>query len=124
MGEGVNGIYRARRQCTSGAMGVCPCTIYQWSKGYFVRLGIIQRSIQNVAYVWYFGAYIPILFIEYNVLFVSIHPVAPPPPTYVCTKRQEHTSANPSIHVVQKSNFTKMPLYQNALTTENRVCVN
>jgi hypothetical protein len=40
MGEGVRGIYKAKKQRTSSPRGVRLCTIHQWSKGYLVRLGI------------------------------------------------------------------------------------
>jgi hypothetical protein len=54
MGEGVRGIYRVRKQRTSGPKGRTSGTITQWSKGCLVCLGITQRSIQKVADVRYF----------------------------------------------------------------------
>jgi hypothetical protein len=62
MSEGVKGIYRAGKQRTSIPRGVHPRTIHQWSKGYFVHPSIIQRLIQKVVYVRYFGAYVHVLF--------------------------------------------------------------
>jgi hypothetical protein len=97
----------------SGPRGVRPCIIHQRSKGCIVRLGIIQWSIQKVAYVRYFGAYVCVLFTKYDVLFVSVCPVVPSrmsalkdkivcPPTLACvrTKRQGCMSANPSVRPV------------------------
>jgi hypothetical protein len=74
----LGGIYRARKQCMFGPRGIRLHTIHQRSKGCFVHPGTIQRLIQKVVYVQYFGVYLHVIFIEYNILFVSIHPVVPP----------------------------------------------
>jgi hypothetical protein len=54
MGEGVRGIYRAKKQRTSGPKGHTSGTITQRFIGCLVRLGIIRQSIQKVANVRYF----------------------------------------------------------------------
>jgi hypothetical protein len=106
----VRDIYRAGRQRTSDPRGVHLHTIYQRSKGSFIHLGIIQRSIQKVAYVQYFGAYIHVLLTEYNILFVSVLPVVTLKDKSIHLVVPQRTSANPSICPIQKINFTKMPL--------------
>jgi hypothetical protein len=82
MGEGVMGIYRARKQWTSGPKGVRLRAIHQRSKGCFLRPCIIQRLIQKVAYIH-------LLFTEYGILSISVCPVVP---ADVHTKIQERTS--------------------------------
>jgi hypothetical protein len=71
MGEGVRGIYRTKKQRTSGPRGVRSLTITHRSKGCLICLGIIQQSIQKVAYVC-------VLFIEYDILSISVHLVVLP----------------------------------------------
>jgi hypothetical protein len=127
------GIYRARKQHTSGPRGVRSRTINQRSKGCFIRPGIIQQLIKKVVYIWYIRVYVYILFTEYDILFVSICPVVHqrtstikdksvrlPILVYVRTKKQEHMSGGPlayvhttdkSVRLVQKSNFFKMPFW-------------
>jgi hypothetical protein len=90
MGEGVWGIYKVEKQRMSGPRGIHPRTIHQQSKGYFIHLGIIQRLIQKVVYIWYLGAYVCVLFIEYGILFVSVHPVVTP-----CTSALKDKSIRP-----------------------------
>ena len=53
--KGIRGIYRPKRQRTSGQRGVRPVVLTKRSKGCLVHLGINQRVFQKVAYVWYFG---------------------------------------------------------------------
>jgi hypothetical protein len=89
------GIYRARKQRTSSPMGIHLRTIHQQSKGCFVHPGIIQQSIQKVAYVQYFGAYVCVHIL---IIWCTIcqHTFGGPP-TYVHTKRQERMSTKPSV---------------------------
>ena len=54
MGEGWRGIYRPKKQQTSGPKGRTSVAIAQRSRDYFVRLGIDRRVFQKVVDVRHF----------------------------------------------------------------------
>jgi hypothetical protein len=96
-------------------------TFSQWSKGCLVRLGITRRVFQKVAYVWYFLAYVQCTIPRVQLYYVqSVRPVGDHRTSALKDssvrsafqrtsgiKRQERTSANPSVRLVHKSNFSK-----------------